>query len=88
MKYKNLRELAAAFVTGELDRCDYKLIMDDKESFLVYRGPLPVGVEDGTPAAARWRDAKRDEMRTWYRGHGMVDIVDACNAAGVPSEWA
>lgn len=46
-KYKNLQELAAAFASGEIDKTKYKLILDNDDSFLAYRGrhastrPLP-----------------------------------------------
>jgi len=87
MKYKNLREVAAAFVTGELDRAHYQLVMEKTSSHLIYRGPLPFGIENGTREASTWRDQKRDEIRTWFKGNGLLDIVDACNAAGIPADW-
>ena len=86
-KYKNLKELAAAFASGEIDKTKYKLILDNDDSFLSYCGPLPDGVDDDTPAADSWRDQKSDEARTLFRGNGYSDLQEACEAAGIPSEW-
>lgn len=86
-KYKNLKQLAAAFASGELDRKKYRLILDNDDSFLTYCGPLPRGMKKDSDEAASWRDSKSDEARQWFRGNGYADLLDACEAAGIPSQW-
>ncbi len=86
-KYKDLKALAAAFVSGELDKENYVLVLDNDDSFLSYRGPLPKGVKKDSEAADRWMDEKNDEARAWFRGNGYADLSQACDAAGIPNEW-
>lgn len=72
VKYKNMAELAEAFRSGDLDRSKYVLMMDNDCSYLVYTG----------------EDVEADERpEALYEGDGYGDIVDACNAAGIPTEW-
>lgn len=75
-KYKNLSELAAAFKAGKLK--NYKLILDNDDSRLVYDGSLK-GDDNN--------DEKNDECANWYRGNGYADLQEACEAAGIPCEW-
>jgi hypothetical protein len=82
MKYPNLKALAAAFTSGELNRKHYKLILDNDDAFLSYVGPVPRSAD-----ADDYRDSKSDEARTWYRGNGYSDLADAVEAAGIPCEW-
>ena len=86
-KYKNLGEVAAAFASGELDKNQSTLILDNDTSFLAYRGPLPEGIVEDSAEADSWRDQKVDETRTLFRGNGYADLADAFEAAGIPSEW-
>lgn len=86
-KYANLGELAQAFKSGELDRNLYRLVMDNDCSYLAYRGPLPESIKEGSRAADAFEDEKFDECCEWFRGNGYADLLDACVAAGIPSEW-
>ena len=86
-KYKNMAELAAAFKSGELDAKLYTLQMDNDGSHLKYTGPLPDGVEDGSAAGDAWQEEQDDKVGELFHGQGYADIVDACNAAGIPAEW-
>jgi len=86
-KYNSLIDVAAAFASGELKRDEYTLVLDNDTSFLRYCGPLPEGILPDSPEADAWRDRKVDETRTLFRGNGYADLADACEAAGIPSEW-
>lgn len=83
-KYKDMAALAAAFKSGELDKDHWRLQMDNDGSHLGYVGPLPEGLDEDSPAADEWREKKEAGL---FRGQGYADIVDACNAAGIPTEW-
>ena len=80
-KYKNLAELANAFKTGELKKNLYILQLDNDCSALRYIGPVNGEDEDIE------RDRKNDECGEWFEGNGYADLKDACEAAGIPSEW-
>lgn len=80
-KYPNLKALAAAFESGELNRKHYRLIVDNDDSFLSYVGPVPRGEDKDC-----YRDRKSDEARDWYRGNGECDMLEALEAAGIPCE--
>lgn len=81
-KYPTIKDLAAAFASGELDKKQYRLTLDNDDSFLSFIGPVPRGADKDC-----YRDTKNDECRTWFRGNGYRDVLDACEAAGIPSEW-
>lgn len=85
-KYKNLHQLAAAFASGELDKKHYVLVLDNDNSSLRYVGPLPKGVKKDSDAADDFIDEKDAEAGGWFRGNGYSDLMDACLAAGIPSE--
>lgn len=87
-KYKDLKALAQAFASGELDRKLYTLQMDSDVSFLAYTGPAPAGLDFGTPEYNDWRRAKEAATLALFRGMGTAGMVDACNAAGIPTDWA
>ena len=87
-RYKDLKALAQAFATGELDRNFYTLQMDSDVSYLAYTGPAPAGLDFGTPEYADWWRETEIETRRLFRGQGTADIVDACNIAGIPTDWA
>lgn len=87
MKYKNLRQLAAAFASGELDKTKYKLILDNDCSFLNYVGPLPMGMKPETDEAYEWLDEQHEAARKLFEGNGYSDLLDACLAAGIPADW-
>ena len=74
-KYGTYVELAAAFASGELDREKYILVMDNDSCKIQYRGD----------------DMDEDEAyehgRSLFCGGGYGDIVDVCEAAGIPAEW-
>lgn len=86
-KYKNLKQLAAAFASGELDRKQYKLILDNDSSHLSWCGPLPVGMKKDSDAADAYMDEMDDKAGAMYRGNGYADLQEACEAAGIPCEW-
>jgi predicted ATP-dependent endonuclease of OLD family len=80
LKYKNVKELAKAFSRGHLK--DYYLMVDNDMAILRYNGAVPDGEDKDS-----YYDRKNDEARKWYRGNGYSDLVDALEAAGIPSEW-
>jgi hypothetical protein len=80
-KYADLKALAAAFESGELNRKHYKLIVDNDDSFLMYCGPIPKGEDKDC-----YRDRMTDAARDWFRGNGEGDMLDALEAAGIPCE--
>ena len=48
-RYRDLKALAQAFASGELDRNLYTLQMDSDVSYLAYTGPAPAVLDIGTP---------------------------------------
>ena len=74
-KYKTFAELANAFASGELDKEKYILVMDNDSSGLQYRG------DDMQESEAY------EHTKSLFSGGGPDDIVDVCNAAGIPAEW-
>lgn len=86
-QYKNLKALAEAFASGELDRKQYQLVLDNDCSWLIYVGPLPKGVKRDSKEEWEFRDRMNDECRQWFSGNGYADLLDACDAAGIPAEW-
>lgn len=87
MKYQNLKEVAAAFQSGELDREKYTLILDNDDSFLQCTEPLPDGIEEGSDEADAWERKQHERTMSLFRGNGYPDLQDACEAAGIPCEW-
>ena len=74
-KYKTYTELAEAFSSGELDKKKYVLVMDNDYCSLNYRG------DDMDENEAY------DHCQTLFRGGGYGDIIEVCEAAGIPAEW-
>jgi len=79
-KYKTLKEPAQAFAEGELK--GYYLMVDNDCAFLRYNGAIADGEDESS-----FRDEKNDEARQWYEGRGYADLVNALEAAGIPSRW-
>ena len=82
VKYKSITALLAAFRSGEIDKGKWQLSMDNDCSSLQYIGPVPPGVDE-----FEFSDQKYNEGRALFRGGGYMDIVELCNAAGIPCEW-
>ena len=79
MKYKNLKELVAAFNSGELSRDDWSLMVDNDCSSLVWTGPVPEGVDE-----SEFCDEKYEQGMKLFRGGGSCDAMEAHEAAGIP----
>lgn len=74
--YRTYAELAAAFESGELiNRDDYVLTIDNNCCRLSY-----IGNEMDESEAY-------DHCKALFRGNGYSDIVEVCEAAGIPAEW-
>jgi hypothetical protein len=86
-KYETIAELAAAFKNGELDKKNYKLVLDNDVSYLTYCGPLPDDIEKDSDEEYYWLGKKRDEANAMFRGNGYADLLAACRAAGIPADW-
>lgn len=86
-KYRDIKALAQAFASGELDRSLYTLQVDSDVSYLAYTGPAPAGLDPSAPGYSEWWRAKERETLALFRGMGTAGMVDACNAAGIPAEW-
>ena len=86
-KYKNIKELARAFKCGELSKKEWTLILDNDCSSLRYTGALPDGMDEDSEEADVWLDKKNDEADKLFYGNGYSDLQDACEAAGIPTEW-
>lgn len=86
-RFKDLKALAKAFASGELDKEKYRLVLDNDNSFLTYVGPLPKGMKKDSEAADVWLDEKDAETLAMFRGNGYADLQEACEAAGIPCEW-
>lgn len=84
-KYANLIELAEAFRSGELNRDEWFLMLDNDSSSLRYKGPNPN--EEDTDEYDMFVDRKNDEANELFEGDGYADLKDACEAAGIPAEW-
>lgn len=81
-KYKNLKELAEAFNSGELSRDEWSLFLDNDSTTLCWIGP---GAINGT---AEFGEAKFAEGERLYAGgDGYSDLKEACEAAGIPCRW-
>ena len=86
-RYESLTELSWAFASGDLNPKHYILRMGNDASHLEYSGPTPEGMEPGTPQFDEWMLARDAEARALFRGHGTADMVEACKAASIPTEW-
>lgn len=84
VKYRNFKELVAAFASGELDRAAYQLIIDNDCSRLAYCGPLPDEMKQDTHEADTWLARKQAEVREWFCGEGHSDWSAACLIANAP----
>lgn len=81
-KYPTIGDLLAAFQSGELDKNLWTLVMDNDGSRLKYVGPVPSGID-----CFRYVGEMNDTASLWFRGGGYDDIVDLCNAVGIPCVW-
>jgi hypothetical protein len=75
-KYKNIKELAQGFKSGELK--DWVLIVDNDSTYLRWIG-------DG-PESEEFEDQKSAEGRTLWGSPDFYILDQALTAAGIPNE--
>ena len=85
-KYNTLLDVAKAFKSGELDKNEYTLYVDNDYSFITWCGKIPDNLEEDSDAAWDYEMAKREECGKWYKGNGRNDFTLALAAAGIPFE--
>lgn len=81
MKYKTYKALANAFESGELNRKEWKLIMDNDSCYLNWRGPVPKDVDED-----EFYENKYEEGCKIFHGDGDCDIMEIVEALGIPAE--
>ena len=83
-KYKNIKELAAAFNAGQLK--DWILIVDNDSTHLRFIGNRPEHIKDGTDEAEDFEDNKYDEGKKLWDSPDVYILDQALKAAGIPNE--
>ncbi len=83
-KYKNIKELADAFKSGELK--DWILMVDNDSTYLQFRGKYPEGVENDTDAGDIFEDAKYEEGKELWDSPDVYILDQALEVAGIPNE--
>jgi len=83
-KYKNIRELAKAFKSGELQ--DWVLMVDNDSTYLGWRGKRPEHIKDGTDEADEFEDQKYNESGELWDSPDVYILDQALEAAGIPNE--
>lgn len=83
-KYKNLRELAAAFNLGKLE--GWVLMLDNDSTHLDWQGGFPDGIKPDSDEGEDFCDQKYLEGQELYDGSGDTYILDqALSIAGIPN---
>ncbi|KKM05491.1 hypothetical protein LCGC14_1753510 [marine sediment metagenome] len=83
-KYKNIRELANAFKSGELS--GWVLMVDNDKTHLRWIGPKPDGIEADTDAGDEFEYKKSDEGYLLWNSPDVYILDQALAAAGIPNE--
>lgn len=82
-KYKNIRELAKGFKSGELD--DWILMVDNDSTHLRWIGERP-DHEKFPEANEEFMDKKYDEGNELWDSPDSYILDQALSAAGIPNE--
>ena len=82
-KYKNIKELAEGFKSGELK--DWVLVVDNDSTCLDWRGERP-DYEKFPKASEEFMDKKYDEGRELWDSSESYILDQALSAAGIPNE--
>lgn len=77
-KYKTWKELLGAFRSGEIDKTEYGIVMDNDRCELEYFG------DDTSKLCDDGGDSHCEPL---FLGDGYCDIVDVLKACGVPARW-
>lgn len=83
-KYKNIKELANGFKSGELD--GWVLMVDNDSTHLHWIGDRPEHIKDGTDEAEDFDDEKYDEGKKLWDSPDIYILDQALSAAGIPNE--
>ena len=82
-KYNDLTELAAAFKSGELDKNEWMLVIDNDSDWLQWLGEIPF--EDPDDIESKMYK-KAHELYSGGDGSTSSGMIGACRAAGIPTE--
>ena len=82
-KYKNIKELAEAFKSGELK--NWILMVDNDNTYLRWTGDSP-DYEKSPAAAEEFKERKHDEARQLWGSPDVYILDQALEAAGIPNE--
>lgn len=81
-KYKNIKELAEGFKSGELE--DWVLMVDNDSTHLRWTGGgAPIKEPD---KHFEWEGQKEDEANALWDSPDMYILDQALSAAGIPNE--
>ena len=83
-KYKNIRELAEAFKSGELK--DWVLMVDNDSTHLRWTGGRPENIKDDTDEAEDFEEQKYEESKKLWDSPDIYILDQALAAAGIPNE--
>ena len=83
-KYKNIKELAEAFESGELK--DWVLMVDNDSTHLQFRGKRPEHIKDDTDESDEFEDEKYEEGKKLWGSPDVYILDQALEAAGIPNE--
>ncbi len=84
VKYGSLKELADAFISGELE--GWVLMLDNDSTYLRWQGGLPDGMELNSDDLEEFHEKKDEEGETLYDGSDDVYILDqALDIIGIPN---
>lgn len=83
-KYKNIRELAKAFKSGELQ--GWVLMVDNDSTHLRWRGKRPEHIKDGTDEADDFEENIYDKGKELWDSPDVYILDQALEAAGIPNE--
>lgn len=83
-KFNNIRELAEAFKSGELQ--GWVLIVDNDSTHLQWRGIPPEHIKADTEEAEDFEVQKYDEGKRLWDSPDVYILDQALGAAGIPNE--
>ena len=83
-KYKTWKEVFDAFESGELDKEQWAVFVDNDYACLHYTGPLPEGDDESDAEAER----RYEQGRAMFYHDAPVDPCEIFQAIGIPAVYA
>jgi len=83
-RYQNLKELAEAFESGEIDRCEWEIEIGENHSFLRWVCNFPTEIT-ALDREKLWYNKYFEGQNIYQSGPIRDTLVEALDALGIPT---